>query len=158
MTARAFVCRCEDVTVAEVERSIAAGLSDIEEIKRYTGLGTGPCQGKECLSALACLLVARGLVPADRLRPFTARPPVEPVTFGILAAGAATSPTSPETSPTAAASPTSAAPSPSAGASPTSAATSATATTAPPPPAPAPAPAAAPPGPMGEIAPEEHDR
>lgn len=88
MTARTFVCRCEDVTVSEVERAIAAGLYDIEEIKRYTGLGTGPCQGKECLSALAGLLAARGVVPAARLRPFTARPPVEPVTFGTLAAGA----------------------------------------------------------------------
>jgi len=88
MTARTFVCRCEDVTLGEIERAIANGLADVEEIKRYTGLGTGPCQGKECLSALGRLLVARGLVPAAALRPFTARPPVEPVTFGALAAGA----------------------------------------------------------------------
>ncbi|MCY1053499.1 (2Fe-2S)-binding protein [Nannocystis sp. SCPEA4] len=95
MTARTFVCRCEDVTLGEIERAIAVGLADVEEIKRYTGLGTGPCQGKECLSALGRLLVARGLVPAAALRPFTARPPVEPVTFGALAAGA-TGPDTPE--------------------------------------------------------------
>ena len=87
MPERTFVCRCEDVTVAEIDRTIAAGLADIEEIKRYTGLGTGPCQGKECQSALARLLVARGVIDPARLRPFTARPPVEPVTFGALAAG-----------------------------------------------------------------------
>ncbi len=36
---------------------------------------------------LARHLVARGLVKPEQLRPFTARPPVEPVTFGALAAG-----------------------------------------------------------------------
>ena len=87
MTARVFVCRCEDVTLAEIERTIADGLVDVEEIKRYTGLGTGPCQGKECLSVLGQLLVARNLIPASALRPFTTRPPTEPVTFGVLAVG-----------------------------------------------------------------------
>lgn len=88
MPERTFICRCEDVTLGEVERTIAGGLRDVEEIKRYTGLGTGPCQGKECLSVLGRLLVARGLVAAPALRPFTPRPPVEPVTFGALAAAA----------------------------------------------------------------------
>ncbi len=88
MPERTFICRCEDVTLAEVERTIAAGLRDVEEIKRYTGLGTGPCQGKECLSVLGRHLVARGLIAPAALRPFTARPPVEPVTFGALAAAA----------------------------------------------------------------------
>lgn len=92
MPERTFVCRCEDVTLGEIERTIAGGLHHIEEIKRYTGLGTGPCQGKECLSALARLLVARGLVRPEQLQPFTARPPVEPVTFGALAAGPAEEP------------------------------------------------------------------
>lgn len=92
MPERTFVCRCEDVTLAEVERTIAGGLADVEEIKRYTGLGTGPCQGKECMSVLARLLVARGLVDPASVRPFTARPPVEPVTFGALAAGPAAEP------------------------------------------------------------------
>jgi bacterioferritin-associated ferredoxin len=85
MSERVFVCRCEDVTLAELEHALAAGLTSIEEIKRYTGLGTGPCQGKECMAPVARELVARGLIPADRLRPFTARPPTEPVSFGALA-------------------------------------------------------------------------
>lgn len=85
MTDRAFVCRCEDVTEKEIEHAIALGLRSIEEIKRYTGLGTGPCQGRECLVALARRLADSGLVPADRLQPFTARPPSEPVTLGALA-------------------------------------------------------------------------
>jgi sarcosine oxidase subunit beta len=85
MAERSFVCRCEDVTLKEIEHAIDLGLTSIEDIKRYTGLGTGPCQGKECMSAISRLLVTRGLIPAEKLRPFTARPPTEPVTFAALA-------------------------------------------------------------------------
>lgn len=86
MTERAFLCRCEDVTLTELDEALAIGLRTIEELKRYTGLGTGPCQGKECMCALASVLVERGIVSAQDVRPFTARPPCEPVTFGALAA------------------------------------------------------------------------
>lgn len=85
MPERSFVCRCEDVTLEEVAHAINLGLTSIEDIKRYTGLGTGPCQGKECMSAISRLLRDRDLVPAAKLRPFTARPPTEPVTFAALA-------------------------------------------------------------------------
>jgi len=86
MTARTFVCRCEDVTLGEVQDALASGLTSIEEIKRYTGLGTGPCQGRECLGTLARLLVKARPEAASSLQPFTARPPVEPVRFAVLAA------------------------------------------------------------------------
>lgn len=88
MSRRSFVCRCEDVTLSEVEHAIALGLTEVEELKRYTGLGTGPCQGKECMSVLVSLLVARGLADPDTVQPFTARPPTEPVTLGALASAA----------------------------------------------------------------------
>jgi sarcosine oxidase subunit beta len=86
MPKRTFICRCEDVTVAEIDHAIELGMTTIEEIKRYTGLGTGPCQGKECVGALAGSLCARGLAEASKVQPFTARPPTEPVTFSALAA------------------------------------------------------------------------
>ena len=92
---RQFVCRCEDVIREEIDHAIALGLSTIEEIKRYTGLGTGPCQGKECLAVLAAALIDAGHLAPEDARPFTARPPTEPVTFGALAAGR-TDPEEPE--------------------------------------------------------------
>jgi len=87
--ARTFICRCEDVTVGEVEHTVALGMTRIEEIKRYTGLGTGPCQGRECMGPLTALLIAKGHLTVDQASPFTARPPVEPVTFDALAAAPA---------------------------------------------------------------------
>jgi sarcosine oxidase subunit beta len=86
MSDRMFVCRCEDVTLSELEHAFTAGLTTIEEVKRYTGFGTGPCQGKECMAALARELIRRGLTTPAVLVPFTARPPAEPVSFGALAA------------------------------------------------------------------------
>lgn len=92
MTQRVFICRCEDVTVAEIDHAIALGLESVEEIKRYTGLGTGPCQGKECTVALVRLLLDRGTIGADAVQPFTARPPAEPVTLAALSSLVAKSP------------------------------------------------------------------
>ena len=85
MPKRTFICRCEDVTLHDVDDAVDAGLTTIEDVKRYTGLGTGPCQGKECMSAISRILADRDLVSAEDLQPFTARPPTEPVTFGALA-------------------------------------------------------------------------
>ena len=43
---KTLVCRCEDVTLHELEGAMARGYEDIESVKRYTGFGTGWCQGK----------------------------------------------------------------------------------------------------------------
>ena len=85
MPRRSFLCRCEDVTRSELDHAIELGLHEVEELKRYTGLGTGPCQGKECMSVLVSILVERGLADPATVQPFTARPPTEPVTLGALA-------------------------------------------------------------------------
>lgn len=73
MTQKAFVCRCEDVTLDEVEEVLARGFASVEEVKRMTGLGTGPCQGKECM--VACALLCLDRAGAESVAPFTARPP-----------------------------------------------------------------------------------
>jgi sarcosine oxidase subunit beta len=78
---KVIVCRCEDVTLAELDHALELGYASIEELKRFTGFGTGPCQGKECQAQVARLVEARGLVP----RPFTARPPFSPTPLGVLA-------------------------------------------------------------------------
>jgi bacterioferritin-associated ferredoxin len=77
------VCRCEDVTLVELEHAIDAGHRDIESLKRFTGFGTGWCQGKQCLVACARVLEDRaGQFP---LAPVTPRPPVHPMPLGMLA-------------------------------------------------------------------------
>ncbi|MBL8683917.1 MAG: (2Fe-2S)-binding protein [Myxococcales bacterium] len=83
MSAKVLLCRCEDVTLAEVEHAIESGQRDIESLKRFTGFGTGWCQGKQCLISCARVLAAR--VGEFPLAPVTPRPPVHPMPLGMLA-------------------------------------------------------------------------
>ncbi len=83
--AKTIVCACEDVTLDEVRRAFALGHRDLESVKRYTGFGTGPCQGKSCVAAVARELLRLGATPSEAA-PFTARPPLHPVPFAALAA------------------------------------------------------------------------
>jgi bacterioferritin-associated ferredoxin len=78
---KVMVCRCEDVTLHELEGAITRGYDDLESLKRYTGFGTGWCQGKSCVALCARLLVERGGT-ADL--PITPRPPFHPVALGDL--------------------------------------------------------------------------
>jgi bacterioferritin-associated ferredoxin len=82
MSGKVLVCRCEDVTLHELEEAIERGHNDIESLKRYTGFGTGWCQGKWCLAPCAKLLSQRG---GDANLPFTPRPPFHPVSLANLA-------------------------------------------------------------------------
>ncbi|HEX4418097.1 MAG TPA: (2Fe-2S)-binding protein [Kofleriaceae bacterium] len=85
MAGKIVLCRCEDVTLADLEHSVSRGYRDIEEVKRYTGFGTGPCQGKECLAAVATqLALLTGQAPSA-IPPFTSRPPLAPTPLRLLA-------------------------------------------------------------------------
>jgi NAD(P)H-nitrite reductase large subunit len=81
-----ILCRCEDVTADDVAHAVAAGFLSLEEVKRYTGFGTGPCQGKECLVPVALAVARASGVPATALRPFTARAPLSPTELKQFAA------------------------------------------------------------------------
>jgi bacterioferritin-associated ferredoxin len=86
VSSKVILCRCEDVTLADVQHTVAAGYVDLEEVKRYTGFGTGPCQGKECLREVAlAIAAAAGRAPRD-VAPFTTRPPLVPTELKLFAA------------------------------------------------------------------------
>lgn len=83
---KTFLCRCEDVTLEEFREAYEEGFSEMESLKRYTGVGTGFCQGKGCLSEAAAELARLRGVQPSLIRLTTIRPPAEPLTFGQLAA------------------------------------------------------------------------
>ncbi len=81
-----ILCRCEDVTRAEFRKAYRDGFTELESLKRFTGVSTGFCQGKGCLVEAALELAElRGVDPSE-IPLTTVRPPVEPVSFGELAA------------------------------------------------------------------------
>jgi sarcosine oxidase subunit beta len=89
LSAKIILCRCEDVTLADVERAVRTGFAELEEVKRYTGFGTGPCQGKECLRDVAAAIATATGRPPGTLAPFTSRPPLVPTELRLFAGGAA---------------------------------------------------------------------
>jgi sarcosine oxidase subunit beta len=82
-----ILCRCEDVTVRDVEKAVATGFTDLEEVKRYTGFGTGPCQGKECLRNVALCIARATARDPGALQPFTSRPPLAPTELKFFVKG-----------------------------------------------------------------------
>jgi NADPH-dependent 2,4-dienoyl-CoA reductase/sulfur reductase-like enzyme len=80
-----LVCRCEEVTRAEVQGAVAEGARDLSAVKLLTRLGMGACQGRNCApsgAAILCAATGCGSAEAGRINP---RPPVKPVTLGALA-------------------------------------------------------------------------
>ncbi|MBM4071051.1 MAG: FAD-dependent oxidoreductase [Planctomycetes bacterium] len=85
------VCRCEEVTRAEVETAIDAGGVEYRTLKTMTRAGMGPCQGMMCGPALCRFLAARAGKPIERIGPPSVRPPIVPVGLGTLAEASALS-------------------------------------------------------------------
>ena len=84
MARKVILCRCEDVTLADVQHAVRLGYTDVEEVKRYTGFGTGPCQGKECLKVIALELARLTKQEPAAIPPFTARPPLVPTPLKVF--------------------------------------------------------------------------
>ncbi|MGC2358874.1 MAG: 2Fe-2S iron-sulfur cluster-binding protein [Thermoplasmata archaeon] len=83
---RWVACPCEDVLLDEVEDAVARGYRGIEVVKRYSGLGTGVCQGRYCLpDALLVLSMLEGRPPPE-VGYITQRPPVVPTPLAAFAA------------------------------------------------------------------------
>jgi sarcosine oxidase subunit beta len=58
---KTIVCHCEDITLDDLYSALEQGYNEIESIKRFTGIGTGKCQGKCCLiQTLRALAGERG--------------------------------------------------------------------------------------------------
>ena len=90
------VCRCEEVTIAEIERVIARGCPGPNQAKAFTRCGMGPCQGRMCATVVSEIFAGRrGAGPdtgigtgteAGAAGHYRIRPPVKPITVGELAA------------------------------------------------------------------------
>jgi NAD(P)H-nitrite reductase large subunit len=69
-----IICRCEEVTQAEILAAIADGATTVKGVKIRTEAGMGLCQGRTCRRLISQML-ARTRPPAD-IYPPTIRTPV----------------------------------------------------------------------------------
>jgi len=82
MKKNTIVCRCEDITVEEVEKAIDEGYTDIEELRKKLRIGMGPCQGRVCIQLVIKILEKK---TGKKIKPEnlpTSRPPIIPVSLG----------------------------------------------------------------------------
>jgi NADPH-dependent 2,4-dienoyl-CoA reductase/sulfur reductase-like enzyme len=78
------VCRCEELSRAEIEAGVAAGGTELRTLKVMTRLGMGPCQGLMCWPAISRFIAARTGRTVATVGPASARPPVGPLTLGVF--------------------------------------------------------------------------
>lgn len=77
------ICRCENVSLAEMKNAFARGHSSLNELKRNLRSGMGWCGGRTCLPFISVLVEATtGKPPATMMTP---RPVARPVSFAALA-------------------------------------------------------------------------
>lgn len=81
---KVFVCRCEEVTIEELEAAIADGAVTMNEVKRWTRAGMGLCQGKSCSKLVMKILARRTGKDPSEIKPATHRNPVRPMPIGSM--------------------------------------------------------------------------
>ena len=82
MKNKAIVCRCEDITLEDVEKAIDEGYTDLEELRKKLRIGMGPCQGRVCIQIIMKILEKK---TGKKVNLPTSRPPIVPVSLGTLA-------------------------------------------------------------------------
>ena len=84
ITPETIICRCEDVTLSELEKYQAKGLTTPLQLKAATRTGMGRCQGRNCLASLAAVTKSgsRDKEPNGEM-PRT-RPPARPILLSEL--------------------------------------------------------------------------
>lgn len=50
------VCLCKGISRASIKKSILNGAKTIEEVRKATGAGSGPCCGRRCTPKIEQLL------------------------------------------------------------------------------------------------------
>lgn len=79
-----IICRCEDITLKEIEELLLAGYSTIQEIKGVSRCGMGPCQGRTCNPLLVNILAKYHGVDPSQIKLPTQRPPIKPIRMGTI--------------------------------------------------------------------------
>lgn len=79
-----LVCRCEEVTKGEIRKAVHAGMTTIEEIRRYLRSGMGLCQGQTCGKLVKGIVAAELLVNPLEVEPAVSRAPMRPVEMEIM--------------------------------------------------------------------------
>jgi len=87
MDENTVICRCSDITLNEIRNLIKDGYTTLDEIKRISRAGMGPCQGRTCSQLILREIAAFTNNDISQLKVCTSRPPVKGIKLGQIALG-----------------------------------------------------------------------
>ena len=79
-----IICRCEDVTLEDVESIMKEGYTSFEEIKRILRVGMGPCQGNTCGQLLQREISKYLKIPLNEVETHKVRPLISGVKLNSI--------------------------------------------------------------------------
>ena len=79
-----IICRCEELSLSEIEAGLEPGFHSIGALKRRTRGGMGRCQGRYCGPILTALSAAREGRALDEAGHWAPRPPITPIPIGQI--------------------------------------------------------------------------
>lgn len=79
MSKSTIICRCEDLTEADIRYWINKGYTTLDEIKRVTRCGMGQCQGRTCRPLVMQEISKQTGQRIGDMKMSTFRPPLEPM-------------------------------------------------------------------------------
>ncbi len=82
-----IICRCEEVTLGEIRELIRKGYKTVEEIKRISRCGMGPCQGRTCQQLIMEEIAKATGEHIENIKVHTYRPPILPIKLGKIHGG-----------------------------------------------------------------------
>ena len=74
-----YVCRCEEITKAEVIEAVRNGATSVNEVKRLLRAGMGLCQGRNCAKTIERIIAQELKVSPAQVPQATKRGPVRPI-------------------------------------------------------------------------------
>ncbi|MBT3487176.1 MAG: FAD-dependent oxidoreductase [Desulfobacula sp.] len=80
-----IVCRCESITMGQINRVIKEGCIDPNEIKALLRPGMGACQGRMCGSALSEIISLRSGIDIKAVGTLNIRPPLKNISLQEIA-------------------------------------------------------------------------
>ncbi len=83
-----IVCRCESVNLGQIQSTIRrSGAQTVNQVKKLTRAGMGPCQGRTCAQTVERILEKDAAIPLGT-EPYRSRPPVRNISIATLAVSA----------------------------------------------------------------------
>lgn len=74
-----IVCRCENVTLAQVKQAVADGCDSFPAVKNHSRVSMGRCQGRMCTMSVARAISRELGCELEQASRYSARPPAFPV-------------------------------------------------------------------------------